>query len=145
MGVDEFQTEVARWIRATFGDTVLHDKVERSDRFLEEALETVQAAGMDRDRVLMLVDYVFSRPVGEMHQEIGGAFITLLALAVSSGMSTERCALDELFRYYQKQDAIREKQKTKPRGSPLPSSSEFERQQRLKAGIPQAIAALNAN
>ena len=36
-----------------------------------------------------LVDYVFSRPVGVLHQELGGVGVCILALAAAAGLSAD--------------------------------------------------------
>jgi hypothetical protein len=99
---------------------ITFDKQERNHRFLEEALETVQSLGCTCEEAHMLVDYVFGRPVGEPTQEVGGALVTLAALCVANGFSFENCGEIELARAWSKIDQIREKQKNKPKGSPLP-------------------------
>lgn len=81
-GFNLFQGRVATWVRNTFGEAA-DDKKERALRFLEEALELVQAVGLDRDAVHRLVDYVFARKPGDVYQEIGGAMVTLSALTTA--------------------------------------------------------------
>lgn len=73
----DFQTTVSEWMGATFLPSLYSDPTERGDRFLEEALEMLQAAGYDRRRVATLVDYVWGRPAGELWQEVGGVMVTL--------------------------------------------------------------------
>jgi hypothetical protein len=115
-----FQERVQPWMTACFGSEISADRVERNDRFTEESLELGQACGMTRDRVLMLVDYVYGRPVGEPAQEVGGVMVTLAALCLAHGMDMHEAAEVELARIWTKVEAIRAKQQTKPRGSPLP-------------------------
>ncbi len=45
---DNFQNRVAPWMEACFGPEISADRVERNDRFIEEALELVQASGYPR-------------------------------------------------------------------------------------------------
>lgn len=111
---------VYKWLVKAFGKEAAHDKVERNHRFLEEALEVVQACGCTDFEAHQLVEYVFGRPVGEIHQEIGGAMLTLAGLALANGQRVEVCGALELQRAYQKIELIREKQKNKPKHSPLP-------------------------
>ena len=66
---------------ACFTEEICRDRVQRNHRFLEEALELVQSLGCTASEAHQLVDYVFGRPVGEPTQELGGAIITLHALA----------------------------------------------------------------
>lgn len=115
-----FQSRVRPWMHETFGPTVASDTLERSDRFLEEALELVQAAGYTRQRAVALVAYVFGRAPGELHQEIGGVMVTLAALSLAHKDDMHAAGEDELARVWTKVDAIRAKQAAKPVGSALP-------------------------
>lgn len=118
--MNTFQNKVRVWLIACFGDVIAKDKVERNHRFLEESLEVVQACGCTKSEALQLVDYVYGRPIGEPSQEIGGALITLVALADAHGIETEVAGNIELARVWLKIDAVREKQARKPKHSPLP-------------------------
>lgn len=75
-----FQSRVAGWMASCFSEEIAADRVERCDRFIEEALELVQACGYSADRAHAIVDYVFSRPDGRAPQEVGGVMVTLAAL-----------------------------------------------------------------
>lgn len=83
------QTQVARWCAAAFGASHARSLPQRGVRLAEEAIEAAQAAGVDRDMLHRLVDHVYSRPPGELGQEIGGVGITLLALADAAGLDAE--------------------------------------------------------
>lgn len=111
------QTSVFTWVKQCFGIKVAHSPQERRERFMEECLEAAQAAGMTKDSVLRLTDYVYSRPVGELSQEVAGVSITLDAMAAAAGINRVEVTEQELTRCYQKIDAIREKQLLKPRVS----------------------------
>jgi hypothetical protein len=115
-----FQRRVARWMEACFTPEICEDKVERADRFIEEALELVQATGYSADRAHALVDYVFGRPVGVPFQEVGGVLVTLAALCTPHGIVMADAGEAELGRIWTKIDKIRQKQATKPVGSALP-------------------------
>lgn len=116
-----FQTEVNSWMLACFGEEIAADRLERADRFLEEALELAQTMpGFTIDRAHALVDYVFNRPVGERSQEVGGVMVTLAALCNSFEIDIAGSAHAELARVWTKIDAIRAKQAAKPTGSALP-------------------------
>ena len=80
-----FQICVGLWIKACLGPLIAADVTERNHRFLEEALELVQSKGCTASEAHQLVDYVFSRPVGEPFQELGGVMVTLAALADAAG------------------------------------------------------------
>jgi len=105
---------------ACFGEAIAQDKAERNARFLEEALELVQACEFSREDCLKLVDYVYSRPVGERHQEVGGVMVTLAALCSAHRLDMNEAADKELCRVWQKMEQIRAKQAAKPKNSPLP-------------------------
>jgi len=117
-----FQTDVYNWAVSCFDKEIANDKVERNHRFLEEALELVQANNCSRLEAHQLVDYVFDRPVGEIHQEIGGVMVTRAALASALGISMQDDGYTELNRILQPEimEKIKAKQKNKPKHSPLP-------------------------
>lgn len=106
---DPFQYYVSLWVTRCFGPEVALDKIERNHRFLEEALETVQANGCSREEAIALVDYVFDRPVGKLNQEVGGALVTLAALCAASNVDMEAAGHAELVRIERKLPQIREK------------------------------------
>lgn len=81
-----FQDRVQPWMIACFGTEIAGDTVERNHRFLEEALELVQACGCTQSEAHQLVDYVFGRPVGEKPQEVGGVMVTLAALCLAQSL-----------------------------------------------------------
>lgn len=116
----QFQNGVNEWMAECFGPVISADKVERSDRFIEEALELVQASGYTADRAHALVDYVFNRPQGEIKQEVGGVMVTLAAHCTTHGVCLETAADAELQRVWTKVEQIRAKQASKPTGSALP-------------------------
>lgn len=120
-GAFSFQERVQHWMQACFGAEISADRLERNHRFLEEALELVQACGATRDDALALVAYVFDRPAGNIAQEVGGVMITLAALADPNAVSMTGAGEKELARIWEKLEPIRAKQATKPHGSPLPA------------------------
>lgn len=115
-----FQERVDSWVVTCFGPEIPADRIERNHRFIEEALELVQANGCTASDAHQLVDYVFSRAVGDPHQEVGGVMVTLAALCNASGLDLVQAGEDELARVWTKADAIRAKQAAKPKNSPLP-------------------------
>lgn len=116
----EFQDRVGDWMQECFGPTISADKVERNDRFIEEALELTQASGYSKERAHALVDYVFDRPQGEINQEVGGVMVTLAAHCLAHGISMHLAGEVELERIWTKVEQIRAKQHAKPTGSALP-------------------------
>lgn len=115
-----FQARVQPWLMQCFGEMIAGDREERNHRFLEEALELVQALGATAAEAHQLVDYVFGRAVGEPAQEVGGVMVTLAALCLANGLDMHRLAETELARIWTKVDAIRAKQASKPQFGPLP-------------------------
>jgi hypothetical protein len=105
---------------ACFPQSSLTDVPERTHRFLEEALELAQAQGCSRDDALALVNYVYGRPDGELHQEVGGVLVTLAGLCNAAKISMDDAGDRELDRNWAKIDRIRRKQAMRPQGSPLP-------------------------
>ena len=104
-----------------FGPEISKDRKERCHRFIEEALELVQAGDCSKEDVLMLVDYVYSRPKGEVYQEVGGVIVTLAAFCTAWNQDLELDAVVEQERIWTKVKEICEKQATKPgNNSPLP-------------------------
>lgn len=132
----DLQPGVDKWMDACFGETIKADRLERADRFVEEALELAQTMpGFGADRAHALVDYVFGRDVGERSQEVGGVMVTLAALCNAAGLDMNACAETELARVWTKVDAIRAKQAAKPTGSALPVAHE----RRADAGLLAAL------
>src|SRR6185369_1053880 len=119
-----FQQRVAPWMQACFGPAISADPTERNERFLEEALELVQACGATRAEALHLVDYVFGRAAGAKGQEVGGVMVTLAALCLAHGLDLHQEAEAELARIWTKVEAIRSKQAAKPRMSTAVSDGE---------------------
>lgn len=113
---DSFQARVAPWVKACFGSELAASMTERNHRFLEEALELVQSLGCSKDEALNLVEYVYSRSVGDPPQEVGGVRVTLAALCAAAGLHEDECAETELTRVNRPEmiTKIREKQKRKP-------------------------------
>lgn len=118
--VKPLQSRVQPWMMACFGPEISADKLERSDRFIEEALELVQSGDYPKERVLALVDYVYGRDKGEMPQEVGGVMITLAAFCLAHDIDMHEAGETELARIWTKVDKIRAKQAAKPTGSALP-------------------------
>ena len=115
-----FQSRVREWFIACFPVSAHSDVEERAHRFLEESLELVQASGCTKEDALALVEYVFSRPEGELFQEAGGALVTLAALTSTLAIDLETAGESELRRNWSRIDRIREKQASKPHGTALP-------------------------
>lgn len=107
--------EICRtWGILAFGPQTTN-MTERSMRFLEEALELVQAIRMmDREQAHAMVDYVFDRPAGNIPQEIGGVGVTLFALCECLGMDFDEELHREMVRTLANTDKCRAKHAAKP-------------------------------
>lgn len=144
---ESFQQRVQPWMMACFGEMIAGDREERNHRFLEESLELVQACGCTKGEAYQLVEYVYGRPDGEKHQEVGGVMVTLAALCLAQGLDMHDCAETELARIWTKVEQIRAKQAAKPKHSPLPvapakpSLSKFATAEEYFAAMSQGEAA----
>lgn len=119
-----FQPRVRPWLLECFGEVIADDGMERNHRFLEEALELVQASGCTKEEALNLVSYVFGRPVGEQAQEVGGVMVTLAALCLAHKLDMHHAGEVELARISKPEvmERIRLKQANKPAMSALPGA-----------------------
>jgi len=114
VNITDFQGQVRRWVVQCFGTSAADSKQERGYRFLEEALELAQAGGVTEAEARAMVAHVYSRPVGELVQEVGGSVLTLAALCAAYCVNLEAAAVAELTRAKASAAKIREKQSTKP-------------------------------
>lgn len=119
---EPFQKRVGIWVQRCFGDVVRYNREERSQRFLEEALELVQANGLSKEGALALVEYTYGRPVGVVEQELGGVMVTLAALCDACQLDMVKEGEVELARIMAPavMAKIQAKQATKPANSSLP-------------------------
>lgn len=128
MGLNRMQRDMLDWVRECFGFDSVNDVRERNFRFIEEAIELVQSTGCEKEHVLQMVEYVYSRPEGSVPQEFGGVMVTLLALANSCDLNLKAAAKDEIARIWQHEvmGKIQLKNLTKPlRSGPLPGKAEL--------------------
>jgi len=110
-----FQQKVGEWVLACFGEKITHDEDERNQRFLEESLELAQSCGCTAAQAHNIVDYVFSRDIGNKEQELGGVMVTLASLANTHDLDMESCGKKELAHIWTIKDKIKAKQSAKPR------------------------------
>lgn len=68
--------------------------------------ELVQACGCTQFEAHQLVNYVFSRPVGDTPQEVGGVMLTLASLCHTQGIDMIECGETELARVWTKVEQI---------------------------------------
>lgn len=109
-----FQERVWAWIKHVFPRKVCEDPEERAWRFLEEALELVQAYGLTREKAFVMLDYVYNRPAGLLPQEVGGVLVTLAGLCSVAQVDMELAGELELHRCWTRIGDIRNKQVDKP-------------------------------
>jgi hypothetical protein len=147
-GTATFQARVQPWMLECFGVEIAADRVERNHRFFEEAAELVQSCGMTASEAHQLVDYTWSRPVGEPNQEVGGVMVTLAALCLANGLDMHAAGETELARINRPDMVIRirAKQASKPKHSPLPVDTfQWPQQLAVEAGardeheLPQSV------
>lgn len=117
----DYQSRVHDWLLHCFDANVAADRTERNYRFLEEALELVQASGGTQNDAHKLVDYVFGRPKGMVHLEIGGVMVCLAALCNAHFMDMKECGDIELDRNWTRSQEIHKKWLNKSiKSGPLP-------------------------
>lgn len=75
------QYVMSRWAIDCFGEDEATDPKQRVLRFLEESVELAQAIGLDREKALELVAFVYNRPAGDVQQELGQVGLTLMLVA----------------------------------------------------------------
>lgn len=122
-----FQSRVDKWMNDCFGEDVAKNKAERNFRFIEESIELAQSCNASKEDVLKLVDYVFSRPKGEIKNEVGGVMVTLLALCSAYEISNDDCTKSEIDRITEPEmmAKIRKKWESKKiKDGPLPGECE---------------------
>lgn len=130
MTLHEFHRQVGAWVLEVMGETPhARDPRIRAGRFLEEAIELVQAVGLTQADVVKMAAYVYARPVGEVRSEIGGSLTTLSALARVLGYDLEVAAILELQRMNtpEVKDRVRQKNASTVAGDILPGASRDDR------------------
>lgn len=111
-----FQRLVGTWLKMAFGPDERFKRGERAARYLEESLELAQAIGLSEGKALALVKQVYAKPPGDVRQEIGGAYTTLLAVGFACEENVGEAGYQELLRAFERIEEIRERNKLKVRG-----------------------------
>jgi hypothetical protein len=75
---------------------------ERGLRVVEEAIEFCQALGVPKDKVLLAVEIVYGKPVGDPKQELGGTLMTAYIAAEILGWEPDDVCEQELRRVLSK-------------------------------------------
>lgn len=97
MTIRDLQDRTQMWVATAFPDRPVDVKT-RAARFLEEALEAAQAAGLHRDDAILVMAQVYANPPGELAQELGGSMTTLCALAAAAGLDLQNVSHSEITR-----------------------------------------------
>lgn len=87
---DRTQKKVLDWANNSFG-SIACNRDERAARLVEEAIEVAQVEGLPLEIVKRITDRVYSRPPGDLANELGGVGITAEALAENAGLDFEQC------------------------------------------------------
>lgn len=118
----DFQTSTVKWVRDCMGDDEADNVARRARRFVEEALELAQSAGLTIDDVQAVAEYVYNRPKEPRPgKEVGGTMVTLAALCHPLQLSMEAEAWRELSRCWANIDTIRAKNLTIAPDAPVPA------------------------
>lgn len=89
--------KVLAWAVSVFGP-VATDRRERAIRLVEEAVEVAQAEGVPLEVLERVARRCYSRPVGNVADEVGAVVLTLEALAANIGVDLEEAGDRELAR-----------------------------------------------
>lgn len=92
-------TKIAyEWACRCFGESHVRNRNIRALRLGEEAVELMQACSIPKEKVVELVNIVYSRPAGTPEQELGGVAMTAEIMAAASGISLSTYFEIELLR-----------------------------------------------
>ena len=96
-------SRIAReWAQRAFGVRDVETPAIRALRMVEEAIELCQALDVPKDKVALTVETVYSRPVGQVEQEIGGVLLTMAVLTEVLGKNSDELLERELRRVLRK-------------------------------------------
>jgi len=84
------QEILLQWAKACFGEEEATNLQQRGIRFSEESIELAQSVGVPKDIMHALIDHIYSRPVGEVSQELGGVGICILLLAQAANYNADK-------------------------------------------------------
>lgn len=84
----QLQADVYQWVHDCFGEAAC-EPIERARRLAEETLECVQSAGVTKEELLRIVDFVYANEPGPLREELGDACFTLMAFAEANCLSLE--------------------------------------------------------
>jgi hypothetical protein len=81
-----------------FGLENMADPKMRCLRLAEEAVEAAQVYGVEKEKLHLLIDLVYSRPIGEARREVSQIGMTWIALVHSQGYLGDLMVEQELRR-----------------------------------------------
>ena len=116
----EVQEKVRVWVLQVLGAETCKNKTERTNRFLEEAIELAQSAGCSKQDAIALVEYVYNKEPGEAYQEVGDVLITLAAFCTAFKLDMAACGSLKLNDNWTDSEKIRAKFLNRPEQGPLP-------------------------
>jgi hypothetical protein len=119
-----FQTRSWTEIVECLGEARANDSDERVQRFFEEAIELVQAAGMTPSTAHQMVDWKFSGGVGLVSKEIGNVMVALAGVASVHGVDMMVAGEDDLLSIAGRHNEIRTRHEAKPRFVDRPAAAE---------------------
>lgn len=95
-----WQGQIRNWMFNMVKAPDQWDPVNRGQRILEEVAEACQCPeiGLSEQQCHDIITYVYNRPTGVYHQEIGGIIVTLLALCDATKEDLYQCMVDEIAR-----------------------------------------------
>lgn len=90
------------WAERCFGTEQMQSPQIRALRTVEEVVEFAQAAQVPKDKLHLVIDTVYSRPVGNPLQELGGVMLTATLLCMTMGIHPDKAFGVELKRVLSK-------------------------------------------
>jgi hypothetical protein len=97
MRIRTLQDHVKVWLEKVLPGQVFDVKT-RAARFLEEAAEAAQAAGLEQEDAYRVIEQVYDRPRGIIDHELGSSLTTLCALATAADIDLQIAAYGEINR-----------------------------------------------
>ena len=86
------------WAIRSFGEDHVTNLPIRALRLAEEAVELAQALDVPKEKLLELIEIVYSRPKGNLDQEMGGVMMTATVLSAVRGRDPDYFFACELMR-----------------------------------------------
>lgn len=114
MDISTIKDEVVDWGTSTFGKELMSNRIERSMRLVEEALEAAQSAGLSKETAILLVDMVYAKEAEpNIAKEVAGTLVTLCAFSHATGINIEDAYRVERDYRWTNRELIQQKQTNK--------------------------------